>query len=157
MDVEESKDDDGEEHTILVEGDEEDKVAMDNPNFGLWKNNLQAQTNNMRMILKVADFLDAAKQNMSDDEGSDAEFEDCEQDDDVGETENVIDMDQFKQQCIDAVFQWLEQIILRTQPIPQLIGLARHAEDALDELQESSFAVLTSLLFSNLDAVKQRI
>ena len=86
------------------------------------------------MILKVADFLDSSKGDISD-EGDDAEFEDCELDDgEEVEEENVIDLDQFKQQCVDAVFGWLQQVILRTQPIPQLIGLARHAEDALDEL-----------------------
>ena len=79
--MEESKDDDGEERTILVEGDEEDKVALTNPKFGLWKNGLLAQTNTLRMVVKVADFLDSSKADFSEDEGSDAEFEDCEEDD----------------------------------------------------------------------------
>ena len=62
------------------------------------------------MILKVADFLDSSKASMSDEEGDDAEFEDCELDDDEDEEEgqNVIDMDEFKTNCIEAVFTWLE-------------------------------------------------
>jgi hypothetical protein len=36
-----------------------------------------------------------------------------------------------------------------------LIGLARNAEDALDELQEAAFAILTSLLFSDLPKVRE--
>ena len=140
-----------------MEGDEEDQIALTDPSFKLWKNSLLAQTNNIRMILKIADFLDSSKADKSVEEGDDAEFEDCELEDDDEEDENVIDMDEFKESCIEAVFGWLEQIMLRTQPIPQLIGLARHAEDALDELQEISFAILTSLLFSDLPAVKQRL
>ena len=49
------------------------------------------------MILKVADFLDSSKGNMSD-QGSDAEFEDCElEEGEEIEEDNVIDMDLFKQ------------------------------------------------------------
>ena len=60
------------------------------------------------MILKVADFLDVSKETLSD-QGDDAEFEDCELDEgEDDEEENVIDLDQFKEQCIEAVFGWLE-------------------------------------------------
>ena len=42
VDMEESKDDGGEERTILVEGDEEDEVAKNNPTFTRWRHGLQA-------------------------------------------------------------------------------------------------------------------
>ena len=47
------------------------------------------------MILKVADFLDSAKQDFSDGEGSDAEFEDMDEDDaeDNAGDDTVIDLD----------------------------------------------------------------
>ena len=64
-------------------------------------------------------------------------------------------MDAQKQQCLQAVSGYIDHVLLRTQPIPQLIGLQRGAGDALDELQEVAFAVITSLLFSELPVVKQ--
>lgn len=42
VDMEEEKDDGGEERTILVEGDEEDEVAKNNPTFTRWRHGLQA-------------------------------------------------------------------------------------------------------------------
>jgi hypothetical protein len=36
-----------------------------------------------------------------------------------------------------------------------VIGLLRNADDSLDELQELSFAIITSLLYSRLQPVKQ--
>ena len=56
------------------------------------------------MILNVADFLDNSREeDMSDDE----EFEDIEIDDNEQEEDNVIDLDQFKEHCVMAVFTWL--------------------------------------------------
>ena len=133
-------------------GDEEDTVAQTDPSWRLWKAGLCAQTNCLRMVLKVADFLDT---NREEDMSDDAEFEDCELDEGEEEEENVIDLDEFKKQCVMAVFTWLPQILQRTQPTPHVIGLARHAEDALDELQETAFAILTSLLFSDLPKVRE--
>ena len=41
-----------------------------------------------------------------------------------------------------------------TQPIPYLSRVSSAAENAFDELQETSFAIITSLLFSHLPQVK---
>ena len=62
----------------------------------------------------------------------------------------MIDLDAQKQQCLAAVASLFDHVLLRTQSLPQLIGMQRSTGDALDELQETSFAVLTSLLFSEL-------
>ena len=56
------------------------------------------------MVLKVADFLDT---NREEDMSDDAEFEDCELDEGEEEEENIIDLDEFKKQCVMAVFTWL--------------------------------------------------
>jgi len=40
-------------------------------------------------------------------------------------------------------------VIARTEALPLLIGLSKQAEDALDELQETAFAIQTSLLFAS--------
>ena len=56
------------------------------------------------MVLKVADFLDT---NREEDMSDDAEFEDCELDEGEEEEENVIDLDEFKKQCVMVVFTWL--------------------------------------------------
>lgn len=55
------------------------------------------------------------------------------------------------------MFGYLDHILLRSQPIPQIIGLQRGTADALDELQETAFAVITSLLFSELPQVKEAL
>ena len=50
-----------------------------------------------------------------------------------------------------------DHTLLRTQPINHIIGLARSTEDALDEIQEAAFGVLTSLLVSELPIVKKQL
>ncbi len=51
----------------------------------------------------------------------------------------------------------IDLLIELTTPIPHLSAFARVAEDAFDELQETAFAILTSLLFSKLPIVKQSL
>jgi hypothetical protein len=60
--------------------------------------NLLAQTNCMRILLKLADFLDTSKVGFGDDEADDEEFEDCEEMDDEENVEpvQVIDLDTSK-------------------------------------------------------------
>jgi len=57
--------------------------------------NLLAQTNCMRILLKLADFLDTTKVGSENDEDDEEEFEDCEEMDDEedGEPAQVIDLD----------------------------------------------------------------
>lgn len=75
----------------------------------------------MRLLLKIADFLDTSR--ADEDEEDDEEFEDCDddgamEDDDESQPAQVIDMDAQKQQCLAAVQGYLDHILLRTQPIP---------------------------------------
>ena len=91
--IKEIPEDQIEDGNILMEGDEEDTVAQSDPSWRLWKAGLCAQTNCLRMVLKVADFLDT---NREEDMSDDAEFEDCALDDNDEEGENVIDLDEFK-------------------------------------------------------------
>ena len=109
----------------------------------------------MRIFLKIADFMD------TDEDDDDAEFEDYEDEEvkddemeDNGEAE-VVDLDKSQEQCFLVIQKYFDYILQRTQPIPQVIGLARQAEDELDELQELSFAVMTSLVYSKLAQIKQ--
>ena len=102
--IKEISEEQAESGNILMAGDEEDTVAQNDPSWKLWKAGLCAQTNCLRIVLNIADFLDNNKEeDMSDDE----EFEDVEIDDNEQEEENVIDLDQFKEQCVIAVFTWL--------------------------------------------------
>lgn len=72
----------------------------------------------MRMLLKMADYLDSSsvgEEGCSDDE----DFEDCvEMDDDdqdgADQPAQVIDLDAQKQQCLAAVFGYIDHILLRT-------------------------------------------
>lgn len=150
---------DGEE--VMQEAEDEDTVAKSEPLFRTWYASLIAQSNAMRILLKLADYLDTSKVG-GDDDDDDEEFEDCdeeEMDDDAagGSEAQVIDLDAQKQQCLAAVASLFDHVVLRTQSLPQLIGMQRSTGDALDELQETSFAVLTSLLFSELPQVKQAL
>ena len=79
---------------IMHEADDEDQVAKNEPKFGSWYNNLMAQTNCMRIILKLADYLDTSKVGGIDEDSEDEECEDCEDmDDDNEEPAQVIDLD----------------------------------------------------------------
>jgi hypothetical protein len=51
-------------------------------------------------------------------------------------------------EAFNDVLTCLNAVIDRIEAIPLLIGLSRNAEDALDELQETSFKILTALLFA---------
>ena len=143
---------DGEE--VMQEAEDEDTVAKSEPLFRTWYASLIAQSNAMRILLKLADYLDTSKVG-GDDDDDDEEFEDCDEEEMVedaqgGSQAQVIDLDAQKQQCLAAVASLFDHVLLRTQSLPQLIGMQRSTGDALDELQETSFAVLTSLLFSEL-------
>lgn len=132
---------------------EEDKVEASEPHFGSWKNGLLAQTNALRMILTLADLMDKRSDSASDGDNSDAEFEDCDDESINSDDENqngatVIDLDASQKACLNSIMNLFDHILLRTQPINHIIGLARSTEDALDELQEAAFGVLTSLLVS---------
>ena len=74
----------------------------------------------MRLILKLADYLDTSKVGGDSDEDDDEDFEDCEDmdDDDEADQAQVIDLDAQKQNCMQVVFSFLDHILLRTQPIP---------------------------------------
>ena len=94
--------DDGEDvgEEIMEEADDEDLVAKSEPQFKTWNASLLAQTNCMRVLLKLADYLDTSKLDVSG-EDEDEEFEDCEEDEDDGAMQDeeqkqpaqVIDMD----------------------------------------------------------------
>ena len=84
----------------------------------------------MRILLKLADYSDSSKVGSGggdgDDDEEDEDFEDCEDMDEEEEKESqaqVIDIDAGKQQCLSLVFGYLDHILLRTQPVPQLVGL----------------------------------
>jgi len=72
----------------MEEVDDEDKVANTEPTFKTWQANLNAQTNCMRVLLKLADFIDTSKVGADEDGLSDEDFEDCE-DMNEDETEGV--------------------------------------------------------------------
>ena len=85
-------DDDGQE---MEDVDDEDKVANTEPTFKTWQANLNAQTNCMRVLLKLADFIDTSKVSADEDGLSDEDFEDCEDMDEEteGVKAQVIDLD----------------------------------------------------------------
>lgn len=45
-------------------------------------------------------------------------------------------------------------VLVQTEAIPQLVKFSSQAESALDEIQETAFAIITSLLYSKLPQVK---
>ncbi len=88
-----TSDENGEEE--MKEIDEEDQVAINEPAFRTWSAKLQAQTNCLRILLKLADFLDTSKLGQAD-EDDDEDFEDCEDMDEEGQDgaqAQVIDLD----------------------------------------------------------------
>jgi len=92
--------------------DDEDKVAKANPEFKTWQTNLLAQNNCLRIVLKLADYLDESKNGADND---DEEFEDCDDmDDDTASAAQVIDLDASKQKCLAAVASLLDHVLLRT-------------------------------------------
>ena len=70
----------------------------------------------MRILLKLADYLDTTK--VGEDADEDEEFEDCEGDDGMQDEQSneaqVIDLDAQKQQCLMAVSGYLDHVLLRT-------------------------------------------
>jgi hypothetical protein len=93
----------------------------------------------LRILLKLADFVETQ-------EDSDEEFEDCM---DVNENDEVIDLDFFKEECYNCLTKQFNAILHRTRTLPHLMNLSRAAENALDEMQENSFAIIASMLYSN--------
>ena len=91
-----------EEEIDLERIDEKDTIGEKDPGFGKWMNFTKASVKTLRIVLKLADFADTSKlDDMSDD---DAEFEDCEIDEDEGVDDGqVVDLDQFRENCTKAV------------------------------------------------------
>ena len=88
--------DNGEENVENAPAEDEDMVAKTEPQFKTWQASLLAQTNCMRLLLKIADFLDTSR--ADEDEEDDEAFEDCDddgamEDDDESQPAQVIDMD----------------------------------------------------------------
>ena len=69
------------------------------------------------------------------------EFEDV---DDEAVSGQAIDIDQLKLQCLSMVN--VGQVIERMEAIPQLIGFSSQADSTIDELQEASFGIITTLI-----------
>ena len=93
-DEEEEKDEE-----TMTEVNGADLVANAEPQFRTWFADLLAQTNCMRILLKLADFSDTSKVGGSDDDDEDEDFEDCEDMDEEEEKESnaqVIDIDSKK-------------------------------------------------------------
>lgn len=140
---------------------EEDKLASSDPNFRVWLNKLLAQTNCIRMLKDIADFLESDGGDGEEDE----DFEDCDEmsdgaadDDTATASAQVIDLDEAKAKSVTLLLTFMPQILQRTQPLPhQVIGLARPTEDALDELQEISFSLLTSLLYCKAPGIRDQL
>ena len=70
----------------------------------------------MRIILKLSDYLDISK---ADEDVDDEDFEDCEDmeepdETDVQSTQVIIDLDQAKSKCLQAVFSLLDHILMRS-------------------------------------------
>lgn len=122
----------------------DDNQALNEPTFKQWLANMVAQNNMMHVILKIADFVDSAD--------SDEEFEDYEGEHDS----DVIDLDRFQEDCASCLVRWLDQIISRTKSLPHLLNLARQAENAIDELQESAFALLSIMLYAEKQKTVQQ-
>lgn len=60
----------------------------------------------------------------------------------------MIDLDRFQGDCTAHLLRWLDYIISRTIALPHLLNLSRQAENAIDEMQESAFALLSSLFYA---------
>lgn len=93
----------------------------------------------LHILLKLADFVETQ-------EDSDEEFEDCM---DAIDNDEVIDLDNFKEECYNCLTKQFDVILQRTRTLPHLMNLSRAAENALDEMQENSFAIISSMLYSN--------
>ena len=91
-------DDDDDEEEKMIEAEGEDMVAKTEPQFRTWRSNMLAQTNCMRILLKIADFLDTSKSGGSHDneDDDDDDFEDCEdmdEEEEAAASTQVIDLD----------------------------------------------------------------
>lgn len=136
-----------------AEPEPEDSHAT-TPDFKKWLVWTGANCSYMRCLLKVADRVDRAG---GDEEGdsSDGMFEDIDIDSDPEEPSPVIDIDHqnhLKVQALQLIN--LQHVLAMTEPLPQLSGFSTQAETCLEEIQESAFSIVTSLLFSSLPQVK---
>lgn len=84
-----------------------------------------------------------------DNDEAEDEFEDV---DEEISSDVVVDIDQLKVQCLTLVN--VSQVIERMDAIPQLIGFSTQASDTIDELQEASFGIITTLLQCESPQVK---
>lgn len=146
----EDENEDGGDGEVVPEQEDANAASQDFKNWLAWST---AHVTYLRCLLKLADRIDKG----DDDEGDDGGYEDIEIDedlpDDIGLT--TIDIDQVKLACLSLIN--LEHVLALTEPLPQLASFSSQAEDMLDDLQESAFAIVTSLLFSKLPQVKQSL
>jgi hypothetical protein len=92
-----------------------DDTHLTTSTFKQWMANMSAQNGMLSLVVKLADVVDG-------DGSDDDEFEDCEID---GETDRVIDLDQFQHDCSCLLIKWLDMIIERTRTLPHLLNLSR--------------------------------
>ena len=128
-------------------------VNAQTPDFKKWLVWTGAHCSFLRSLLKVADRVDHSGQ--PDGDSSDGMFEDIEIDSDAEDDAPVVDIDQQQALRIDSLqLISLPLLLANTEPLPQLSGFSSQAETWLDEIQETSFSIITSLLYSKLPQVK---
>lgn len=128
-------------------------VNAQTPDFKKWLMWTGAHCSFLRILLKVADRVDHSEQ--PDGDISDGMFEDIEIDSDAEDDAPVEDIDQQQALRINSLqLISLPLLLANTEPLPQLSGFSSQAETWLDEIQETSFSIITSLLYSNLPQVK---
>ena len=146
--AEEGSDSDAE----MGEPEPEDANAQ-TPDFKKWLLWTGAHCSYLRSLLKVADRVDHSEQSEGD--SSDGMFEDIDIESDPDEDTPVVDIDQQSALRIDSLqLISLPLLLANTEPLPQLSGFSSQAETYLDEIQETAFSIITSLLYSSLPQVK---
>lgn len=132
---------------MVDDDDEMPNAQAEDPNegkkdFNSWLNLITAQVTMLKITNRIVSQI------LDDGSDDDEEFEDVEHEVD----DKVIDIEKLKVQCLNMLN--IAQIIERTEAIPQLIGFSSKADSTIDELQESAFSILTTLLYSSIVQVK---
>lgn len=132
---------------MVDDDDEMPNAQAEDPNegkkdFNSWLNLITAQVTMLKITNRIVSQI------LDDGSDDDEEFEDVEHEVD----DKVIDIEKLKVQCLNILN--IAQIIERTEAIPQLIGFSSKADSTIDELQESAFSILTTLLYSSIVQVK---
>ena len=132
---------------MVDDDDEMPNAQAEDPNegkkdFNSWLNLITAQVSMLKITNRIVSQI------LDDGSDDDEEFEDVEHEVD----DKVIDIEKLKVQCLNILN--IAQIIERTEAIPQLIGFSSKADSTIDELQESAFSILTTLLYSSIVQVK---